>query len=1011
MTNPSDARFRLVSRLSRSNRKPEGRRVSFSFSHGLLSNHFLWAMGSSKGGREKNRELSDHVLKLRRRLQDALSLGIRLIDGKGKRWQCLDAEIQCYALRTMVAFIECMSSATLQHPLIKDSIGDMLVALEGILQSENERNLSLTIEVVNKLLSSLGSSIRQYHVVEVVFALSRLVSLSHPVVIISSAIALNRILTNLGHMRSEVYMEIWKALEKANIVHNISLGLQDYLVGISSSEYFIQMSSLLKTILWKWPSSRYCVWSNSNLMAKLGDGLSDPDSKIIVGVLNLCSALALCGNGALKILENEELLSKIVCALESSQDYNVRVEALKICQQLSRSQEGCSKLTKSHCDSIVQGIFAAMSEWCSLGSRKVPPDQMTLVKEACQSALMTRWAGIHHSYFWKLKVDRILLDVLTGNTSTAFGNEIVFHPEDIIAEFSSSCIEIRSYIWNILGYIAAHCAEDFLPYNGKSGYLEVLINIACLMANEFWYNGKTCSSSNLCEVEPISRAVLLMVFSPCKFISSQARNCIAKVAWTSGTEYLEKLLGSLMFNFSGDASPVSYSLHTLINLVSLACYSTLPLYQQFIVQRKGIDLLADIIRKCLKNETHVSMPNITSHLHGASDGKLCCWSNIEDWVGGDLILFHSLQILSQLIPFSNFICDYSKIISRDYVTSNNLGVLVESLFKSLSSILDNTYSPGSRWYAQYVLSFFGLYGFPSKLGKRMGVALTENELADIQFLFTNGQPLRVHGSILVAVCSYLLPPKDSFIKKNILDCESLKGNRQHGTNFRHEVKLSERVDSSVLMKILDYIYTGFIIVEDDEVKSVRILAKRCGLNSLSYMLNRKLPEWGTPVPNCDFSHALEPAEHHLSYSAIIKVPVGFQALTKLVAWFYTGELPRINLDCNWSNMTTNQQLHELQSYVELSWLAEFWLLEEVREEALNVVLSCLELNQKLSMEIINFALELHQWRIVEAAAKNIAPLYPKMRDSGDLENFSEEAVDLLRSEYVRRSQKGFSKDG
>lgn len=148
-----------------------------------------------------------------------------------------------------------------------------------------------------------------------------------------------------------------------------------------------------------------------------------------------------------------------------------------------------------------------------------------------------------------------------------------------------------------------------------------------------------------------------------------------------------------------------------------------------------------------------------------------------------------------------------------------------------------------------------------------------------------------------------------------------------------------------------------------------------------------------------------------SYSSIIKVPIRFDTLTKLVAWFYTGKLPRLNLGCNWINMTTTQQLDELQSYVELYTLAEFWLLKEVEEQSLNVILLSLELNQKLSMEILNSALELHQWRIVEAVVSNIAPLYPKMRASGDLENLSEEAVDLLRSQYVWHSHKGFSKDG
>lgn len=181
----------------------------------------------------------------------------------------------------------------------------MLVALGGILQSENERILSLAMEVVTNLLSSLRNSIHQYHLVELVFALSRLLSSSQSVVTISSAIALNHVLTNLGHVRSEVYMAVCKALENANIVGNISLAPQDYVVGISSPEYFTQMILLLKTVLWKWPPSRYYVWSNSSLMAKLVDRLSDPDSNIVACILQLCSALGIIKLTFLNIWSNK----------------------------------------------------------------------------------------------------------------------------------------------------------------------------------------------------------------------------------------------------------------------------------------------------------------------------------------------------------------------------------------------------------------------------------------------------------------------------------------------------------------------------------------------------------------------------------------------------------------------------------------------------------------------------------------------------------------------------------
>ncbi|KAK8941024.1 BTB/POZ domain-containing protein [Platanthera zijinensis] len=962
--------------------------------------------------------------------------------------------IQMGSTRSYCWYIPSFSNSS-NLSVSQGSIADMLVALEGILQSENQRILSLAIDVVMKLVSCLGSSIRQYHMIEVVFALSRLLSLSHSGFTISSVIALNHILMNLGCTRSEAYVEVWRALGNPNTVGCISLAIQNYAVGISSSsEYFTQMTSLLKLVLWKWPPCRYYVWSNSTLIVRIMCVCLSALNFLFIETSYIVSAL--CGNGALKLLENEELFSKIVWALESSRAYSVRLEALKLCQQVLRSQEGCSKLTNFYCESIVQGMVAALSGWRSSGSRKVPPDQISLVKEACHCALITRWAGLHHSYFWKLEVDSILLDVLVGHTSTIFEKQIIFQPVDIIAEISNTSIEIRPYIWSILGWLAAHCAEDFLPIKGKSECLDVLIKVSCSVASQLWNKGKTNMLSNFCEVESVSRAVLLMVFSPCKYISLQARTCMSEVARSSGVEYLEKLLDSLTLFFGGDVSPVSYSPHTLIGLMSLACYSTLPLYQEFIVLKRGTDLLVSIINRCLKSEMHVNRSIVASHLHGVSDGKLCCWSSIENWEGGDLILFYSLQILSQLMPFSNFICDYPKIDSRDLVTSNTSGGLGGSLFESLSSILENNISPGIRMYAQHVFGFFGLYGFPNKLGKRMELALAENELADLQFLLSDGMCLRAHGAILLAGCPYLLPAEDSCMKKNMSDGGYLKEKSHRGTVSRHEVKLSDRVDSFAFAKILEYNYTGFTVIEDKDVKPVRILAKRCGLNFFSYMLNRKLPEWGSSVLNCNFSailylgsfmdvilevnritgetwtcpicvltsphihahkiilwsncgflRALFQSGMSESYSEIIKVPIGFEALTKLVMWFYTGELPRINLDCYWNNISTNEQVHELEAYLELSSLAKFWLLDEVEEDSSNVVLSCLESNHNLSMEIINLALGLHQPRIVEAAVANIAPLYPKMRDSGDLENLTEEAADLLRSEYVRLSQNGF----
>ncbi|KAG0451577.1 hypothetical protein HPP92_026348 [Vanilla planifolia] len=312
-------------------------------------------------------------------------------------------------------------------------------------------------------------------------------------------------------------------------------------------------------------------------------------------------------------------------------------------------------------------------------------------------------------------------------------------------------------------------------------------------------------------------------------------------------------------------------------------------------------------------------------------------------------------------------------------------------------------------------------------------------------------------TLVKARCPRLMPSKQAFMENNNPDSRFFHGNSLHELNSMMEMKMSERVDMFSLMKILEFVYTGFILIEEDMVRPLRSLAKRCGLSSLSHMLHRKSPPWGAPVPAIDLGHVLEPMEelfwnvtlesnkvsgddwtcstcvrtephahaHKIvlwsnceylralfhsgmkdSHLDVVKVPVSYIALTKLVKWLYTGKLPRISIDCRWNNMATIQQMGELQPYVELCFLGEFWFMDEIKEDSLNMVLSCLEHNPKLSMEIVSFAADHRQWSIVQAAVSNVAHLYPRMHDSGELERLGE-VSDLLRTKYVELSQKNF----
>ncbi|XP_077219525.1 BTB/POZ domain-containing protein [Tasmannia lanceolata] len=1007
-------------------------------------------MKSSKSGNDKNRGLSDHMITLHQRLLQALSLGIKYYDDKGRKWQCTDVEIQGLAIRSMSAFLSCISSDLSQHPLVKNSITEMLIALEGILQSGNETVFTMATNVTTKLVDILGNSVLQYQFSKLVRPLSCSLSAHGFPSAVSCAVALNRILSKLMvPWRLDRHKEVWEAVKENNVVGSIIFALQDYTLGIQPLEHFTEMASLLKTILWRWPPSRFPVWSNSKLITGLGTISLKADPSVATSVLQSYSALALCGNGALKVIGiGETLVPMMIRFLGSSQPRHIRMEALILIQHLARSVEGCSKMTSLCCEPIVEGITNAMNGRGLRRSEKVPADQMPLVVEACRTALITRWPGVHHSYFWKVGIAKILLGLLLNN----FCKNMSSLEEHIAAArvdlYANSFPVIRPYIWDILGWLATHCEEGFKPKTQTDGnYLIVLIACACSVAVDSIHKGLHFSHKGFtygCECEPVTRAVLTMVFSPCNYIASQARHFLSEVLMPNGEKYLENLLNNLRLAAIGDDLAVSDSLRVVTNLIGVACYLCLPQYRNLIVNSEVIKTLSSYIRRCLTSDIHVRRTSIASHLKNTYNEITCCWVHTEDWEGGDIVLFYSLQGLSELIRHSDCVCN----LQEKSLDSPEAQILVDMLQK----ICTGSFSPGLRWYSALSLSFFGFYGFSSKLGKRIEKSLNDNELSDLKIILSNGQSLKVHSVILSVSCPSLLPPN----KRKTLDMSAEEQDiEQLCKGVRQEVRLSARVDNHALIKLLEFVYTGFMKADDDLGKHLRVLARRCKLQSLSKMLQRKQPKWGTSIPSCDFTPALGPdgllfsdiilegkaaegvpwncsacllSTPHMhvhkillwsscdyfqalfqsgmqdSHSKTIKVPVCWEALSKLVIWFYSGELPKPTTGCLWDNMDTEQKLHELQAYVELCWLSDFWFLEEVREESLRIVLSCLKSNKDLSLKIIQTAANFTQWKIVEDAAKCIAPLYPKMRDSGDLEVLDEELCDMVRAMYVRYSQ-------
>ncbi|KAL6603652.1 hypothetical protein ACP70R_044013 [Stipagrostis hirtigluma subsp. patula] len=985
--------------------------------------------------------LTDHVLALRTRLSDALALGLTKSDGSGaKKWQSTDAGVQSHALKAMSAFVGCLSNEMLKLPLVKESISDVIVALDGILKTKNFSVLIQAADVSLKLVTSIGNSIRQYPILGMVSSLSCHLSAAQLPLAMSCASAMSYILNSQVSARASAQTEVLEALERTNAVASIVSALQNYMPDVHPLTYLVEMISLLRIILWIWPSSRYHVWSNCDLMGKLAQYCFSTETKVAAKILQLYAALALCGNGTMILLKNEELMTRISNLMRKSIPNTTRIEALKLCQVLLRSSKGCSLLMTSHCQPTVQGIMDAMSEI----------DDESLVTEGCRTALLAlRYPGNHHRCFWSNAIDEVLYKILAGRCISSRQAHQILCLDELLNICSKNVMNIHPYVWDILGYLAVHCNSEYIcARKRQNSFLQALISCACLLVTNFMQKNSPMKLSKD-EQEPILRAVLMMLLSPSQYIFSEASSKFLGVVIALDDEYLNILWSSLESNVTRNLSTSFDCVKIMTNLMNLGCLVIVQ-SNHSLNKRNAVEVLSTVIKECLNNHLYITRSNIASHLKFCFDGSSCCY-HIEEWEGENIVLFYGLVVLFNLLRTVSFVCVHCKRNSDAGIVCRDCrDCYTEGLIRVLEHALCQNLSPGSKSYIAHILSLFGLCGFSSKLGGKMKSALCDNELVDLELLLADGESVNVHAAILSARCPKLLPSAKS------LDSDG-KMTNDWGRRSIYRVRMSDRVDSHALKKILEYAYAGFVTVDEDIVKPMKTLAKYCHLKSLQEMLQKEQPRWNSDCPRYDLTAAIEPAEHsfsdiileaqsndemechhgscqlltphvhshkivlsmscdylralfqsgmHESFAEVIKVPLGWEALDKLVWWFYSGELPRITPDCRWKNLRAEEQLSHLKPYVELSSLAEFWFLEGVKEECLEVVTSCLNSSTNASVEFISFAANQGQWELAEAAICSVAHLYPKLRNSGQLEQLDEDVHNMLRTEYVHFSQHG-----
>lgn len=250
-------------------------------------------MKSSKKGKKSDTKkigIGSHLGTLHQRLYHALNLGFRYSDDKEREWHANDVETQRLAVRSIAAFLDGISPETLHASLVKEAIPDMVRAMGGILKSCNEAVLALASEAAVKLISVLPSLMLQPHVGHLCHPLSSLLSTNHVQVAVTSSSGLNLIISNLSVKKEK---EVWEILDKTGAVVQLISNLRNFSDKLKPIEYFLEMASLLSSIMQLWPPSRYPVWNDAKLMEVMEDFCSKPETNVKVAVFKLYSALGI----------------------------------------------------------------------------------------------------------------------------------------------------------------------------------------------------------------------------------------------------------------------------------------------------------------------------------------------------------------------------------------------------------------------------------------------------------------------------------------------------------------------------------------------------------------------------------------------------------------------------------------------------------------------------------------------------------------------------------------------
>ncbi|EPS71665.1 hypothetical protein M569_03095, partial [Genlisea aurea] len=389
----------------------------------------------------------------------------------GGKWRCSDIEIQRLALRSMDAFIKCISSDNLRYPDIKGSVNGMIGVLQSILEMKNLSVLIFATDLALKISNILPSSVLQAHVVNLICPLAALLSSEQLKIATTCATSISVILSK---MRPRQENQVWEILKETRAVFHVVCRITHFNVNSSPIECFVEMAHVLSEVLWRWPSCRFSVYNDSELLNTLDKIKLLPNDSVKVVVLQLYSSLALCCCGSEKLLENGEVVQMMVECMSSSTD-SVRMEALKLAKIFALSQRGCRILMNTNRKPLVKAVIGAMENRTS-PSEKLRKTVSTVTLDAYVLAARICSLDDYGMHFLKYGIVERAFDLFFHGCAEIHQGQGELSIDDLViivrkSYDSSALLCVRSYVWDILGALTACFSE----IRGDESKLKTLI--------------------------------------------------------------------------------------------------------------------------------------------------------------------------------------------------------------------------------------------------------------------------------------------------------------------------------------------------------------------------------------------------------------------------------------------------------------------------------------------------------------------------------------------------------